>query len=201
MSFICRRCKDKDNKNIQWPDVSANDYLHRPETIHNMCFVEQITKYSKAYKQVKLQDKKNNTVRKNNNTNTELLVGKDHPGYGFAYLKENRIFKIPLVSIPDGFLCQLRDLHLGSKDVTPEVSNNQERYAKTALIMFYPFCCLGDLQTGKSYRKTFDACCTRHFTRSGKVSGTSGHSVSFTVTGHICFWEKDSKFCRTWRKS
>ena len=85
VSFICRRCKDKDNKNIQWPDVSANDYLHRPETIHNMCFAEQITKYSKAYKQVKLQDKKNNTLRKNSKTNTELLVGKDHPGNGFAY--------------------------------------------------------------------------------------------------------------------
>ena len=68
----------------------------------------------------------------NNSIDTELLVGEDHPGRGFAYFKKNASCKIPLVSIPDGFLCQIKDLHLGSRDVTPEVNNNRERYAKNS---------------------------------------------------------------------
>ena len=59
VSFICRKCKDRNNKNVQWPDILANDYLYRPDIFNPLCFAEQISKYSKAYKQVKMQHKKN----------------------------------------------------------------------------------------------------------------------------------------------
>ena len=126
----------------------------------------------------------------NNSIDTELLVGEDHPGRGFAYFKKNASCKIPLVSIPDGFLCQIKDLHLGSKDVTPEVNNNRERYAKTALIMFYPFRCLEDLQTEGSYWKRFDACRTHHFENNGKHGGIDSHNANSATCSDICFWEK-----------
>ena len=83
--------------------------------------------------------------------------------YGYAYMKENRHRKIPLVSIPEGFMCQIKDLHISSVEVDAEVEKTRERYAKTALMMFHPFRCLEDLQTDGSYWEMFDFCRTKHF--------------------------------------
>ena len=70
VSFICRKCKDKNNKNVQWPDVSANDYLYRLAILNPLCFAKQISKYSKAYKQVRMQHKKNKKMSTNNSIGT-----------------------------------------------------------------------------------------------------------------------------------
>ena len=56
------------------------------------------------------------------NDELEFMVGEDHPGYGYAYMRENRHRKIPLVSIPEGFMCRIKDLHIGSNEVDAEVA-------------------------------------------------------------------------------
>ena len=85
-----------------------------------------------------------NTKRSNKNE-VNLMVRQGHPGHGYAYLEENSHEKIPLVSIPDGHLCPVKDLQLDCITVTDDVKNKRERYAKTALLLFYPFRCLEDL--------------------------------------------------------
>ena len=60
-------------------------------------------------------------------------------------------------------MCQIKDLHIGSAEVDAEAEKTRERYAKTVLLMFHPFCCLEDLQTNGSYWEMFDFCRTKHF--------------------------------------
>ena len=60
------------------------------------------------------------------------MFREDHPDYGYAYMKENRHRKISLVSIPEGFMCQIKDLHIGSVEVGAEVEKTRERYANLA---------------------------------------------------------------------
>ena len=98
-----------------------------------------------------------NTKRSNKNE-VNLMVRQGHPGHGYAYLEENSHEKIPLVSIPDGHLCPVKDLQLDCITVTDDVKNKRERYAKTALLLFYPFRCLEDLQTDGEFWQTFNAC-------------------------------------------
>ena len=94
---------------------------------------------------------------------SELMVTEGHPGHGYAYLEENSHHKIPLISIPDGHMCQLKDLQLNCNNVNSDVENKRERYAKTALLLFHPFRCLEDLQTDGKYWPMFDACRQKHF--------------------------------------
>ena len=163
VSFICRKCTDKNKKKTQWPDISANDYIHRPEELEELCFAAQTSMYSKAYKLERKSNEENAETDPPDNDELEFMVGEDHPGYGYAYMRENRHRKIPLVSIPEGFMCRIKDLHIGSNEVDAEVEKTRERYAKTALMMFHPFRCLEDLQTNSSYWEMFDFCRTKHF--------------------------------------
>ena len=103
VSFICRKCKDKNNKKTQWADVSGNDYIHRPEELQALCFAEQTSKYSKAYKLEKQSNEGDAKSDSSDDNELELMVGEGHPGHGYAYMRENGHCKIPLVSIPEGF--------------------------------------------------------------------------------------------------
>ena len=110
VTFICRKCTNSKGKEVQWSDVSANDYLYRPEALENMSHAEQMTKYRKGYKK-----------KQQRNKSSDLMVKEGHPGHGYAYLEENKHHKIPLVSIPEGHLCQLKDLQLSCNKVTSDV--------------------------------------------------------------------------------
>ena len=95
VSFICRKCKDKNNKKTQWADVSSNDYIHRPEKLQAVCFAEQTIKYSKAYKLEKQSNEGDAKSDSSDDNEFELMVGEDHPGHGHAYMRKNGHCKIP----------------------------------------------------------------------------------------------------------
>ena len=85
-----------------------------------------------------------------------LRFSKDHPGYEFAFLKERKLVVIPRVSLPEGQLCPIKDLNLDKKEVATGVLHElREDYAKHALIMFYPFRELSDLQLNDRYWDKF----------------------------------------------
>ena len=57
---------------------------------------------------------------------------------------------------PKGAQCRLRDLKLQGGELDETTKQNRETYAKTALLMFYPFRKLNDLKRKKSYWKKFN---------------------------------------------
>ena len=112
---------------------------------------KQISTYSKAYKLEEQSPKDHTNTRTPKNNELGLIAREYQPGPGYAYMKENKHYKIPLMSIPEGYMCQIKDLPIGFNEVSIEEEDNRERYAKTALIMFSPFCCLEELVTNCSY--------------------------------------------------
>ena len=84
VSFICRKCTDKNKKKTQWPDISANDYIHRPEELEELCFAAQTPMYSKAYKLERKLTKDNDKSDSPDNDELEFVVGEDHPSYRYA---------------------------------------------------------------------------------------------------------------------
>ena len=62
----------------------------------------------------------------------------DHPSCQFCHLAKLKKWVIPIVYTPKGYICRIKMLKLNQK----EADNNtqfREKYAKTALLMFYPF--------------------------------------------------------------
>ena len=62
---------------------------------------------------------------------------------------------IPKISLPGGKLCNVALLEVTEATVDKKVMCRREDYAKMALLIFYPFCTLGDLQLDGSYWKLF----------------------------------------------
>ena len=87
------------------------------------------------------------------NINTDVSK-QHHPGHKFAYLEEVKNYRVPLTSIPKGGLCQIKELGLNLMDPSENLLENRERYAKTALLLFYPLRTLDDIQINGSYWKS-----------------------------------------------
>ena len=103
VTFICRKCTNSKGKDFQWADISANDYLFRPDVLENMCQTEQVTKFRKGYKKKEQLDKNDTDTSITKSETVNLMVKEGHPGHGYAYLENNSHDKIPLVSVPENF--------------------------------------------------------------------------------------------------
>ena len=57
VGFICRTCFLTDGTTTQWADVSANDYMYRPDELEDTSFYEQTMNYKKGYKKKCARDK------------------------------------------------------------------------------------------------------------------------------------------------
>ena len=192
VSFICRTCFLQNGTMKQWPDRSANDYIFRPSVLENICLYEQTMHYNKCY------NKKTASEDDSNRSSLAFLDG--HPGYGFAYLKKNRFFKIPMISMEKNKLCLIKDLQL--ECTTPDESTAiiRETYAKTALMLFAPFRKLTDLKTDDSYWATFDGLRRAHYdlpadTRISVELNNGFNSQAMAPDDHIryngtLFWKK-----------
>ena len=161
---------------IVWPDSSSDDYIHRPKTdpFHNMCSYKMCMNYKKIYKSK--QDIAALNEHDNNDDDMqdyERALGQGykaekynfsdtHPGYKFSHLAELKKEVIPKVYYADDSLCRIGQLKLHKADVDKETYNLRERYAKTALLMFYPHRCLDDLKMRNSYWEFFALQLTLH---------------------------------------
>lgn len=79
----------------------------------------------------------------------------EHPGSEYSHLAELELEVIPKISLPGGKLCDVALLEVTEATVDEKVMCRREDYAKMALLMFYPFRTLGDLQLDGSYWKLF----------------------------------------------
>ena len=155
VTFIYRVCRTRDNVEKQWEDVSANDYIHRPKDLEDMCIYEQTMLFQKRFRKKQRKD--------TDDFLDDLVFASDHPGHGFAYLERESNYRVPLVSIPKGGLCRVKDLGLNLLDASEQIMKNREQYAKTALMLFCPLRSLDDIQMDGSYWKKFDSIRCSHF--------------------------------------
>ena len=73
-----------------------------------------------------------------------------HPGYEFSHLEKRKHEVMPVISLPAGSICRIKDLEMCSSEPFTSALEKRERYARTALIMFQDFCSLADLQCADS---------------------------------------------------
>jgi hypothetical protein len=128
-----------------WPDSLADDYIHRPTSdyFETLCFHQMTRWYKKKYKTMSKMKKQNEEEKHEFSTT--------HPGHDFSHLIKIQQGTIPRISLPKHGLCPIKDLQLNTTNPTDECFQKREKYAKMALIMFYPFRCLQELKTDNSY--------------------------------------------------
>lgn len=80
---------------------------------------------------------------------------KDHPGYKFCNLARLKKWVVPKVYMPKGYQCRLKHLKLGGGEIDAETEECREKYAKAALLMFYPYRKHSDIKRKGSYWRKF----------------------------------------------
>ena len=100
-----------DGNKLTWLGVSANNCLFRPAKFVAMCFTETTMRYSKCYKQKHQENAHNASDTSSCGAHDlELMLVDGHHGYRHVYLQKHAHLQIPLLSVPDGHMCPLRDL-------------------------------------------------------------------------------------------
>lgn len=161
---------------ILWPDSSSDDYIHRPDSdeFNGMCSYKMCMYYKKIYKSKKeISCDDNDDDYDNDIQDYDRAIGQgyktkkynfsdSHPGNKFSHLAELKKCVIPKAYIPENSLCRIKELKLEKSDVDKETYHLRERYAKMALLMFYPHRCLNDLKVNDSYWEMFAKQLTCH---------------------------------------
>eukprot|EP00986_Skeletonema_menzelii_P013820 scaffold8448_cov188-Skeletonema_menzelii.AAC.1 len=119
------------NERISWPDCSAYDYLYRPIELESICFYEYTMWFEKVYKTFK-------------QINNGSIAGKrsykfieGHPGRDYCYLRKRNLPVIPIISSRSEIDINL--LQVLNQNPSPNTKMLREKYAKDAMMLFYPF--------------------------------------------------------------
>lgn len=78
-----------------------------------------------------------------------------HPARMYTKLTQLKQWVIPLMFYEDESLCSIEHLQLDNTNVNIITEQTREYYAKTALLMFYPFRCIEDIMLDGSHWKLF----------------------------------------------
>ena len=100
-----------------------------------------------------------------------------HPGHKFSHLVQHKFPSIPRISLPREKLCPLDELDLKCTNPPRHVVCKREMYAKMALIMFYPFRRLNDLQNDGSYWRLFHNKLQKHIKKEDTVFWKKGFEI------------------------
>jgi hypothetical protein len=133
----------KDRKEIMWLDSLSNDYLYRPNRSElNLVSLYEFTMYWEK------------EFCSHDGSNEDSFLP-DHPGMLFTYCSRREQMVIPKVSYNKNSLCMIADLDIDNKYPTYGIQHVREVYAKTALLLFYPYRSLSDLVINGSYWTKF----------------------------------------------
>ena len=129
ISFTLRSTKGE--KKRLWADSQVYDIIFRPDELENTCYYEFVEKYNVQNLPVKSE--------------SIFRFQHDHPGYSSRGVKRKDIFDVPMIYMPP--FADLYDLELdkGSLHVDEEVTEARNIYALRALILFFPFRKIEDL--------------------------------------------------------
>ena len=133
----------KDREDVMWLDSLSNDYLYRPETndLNSISMYEFTMNWEKSF------------YSHNGSDKYSFLQG--HPGRLFTYCSKREHAIIPRVSYAKMSLCMIADLDIDNEYPQYGIEHTREMYAKTALLLFYPFRSQNDLTVNGSYWKKF----------------------------------------------
>ena len=142
------RTKTKKGQITYWEDISANDYLHRPmmEEFDNMSLYEFTSRFQKVTRDSKITQFKN-----------KFEFAATHPAREHCYLIELPNERIPKVFGNKNGFCSLENLELEKELNTKHTLLCRENYARSALLLFYPYRNLQDLLTRDHFWDTFYA--------------------------------------------
>jgi hypothetical protein len=131
-------------KEILWLDSLSNDYIYRPRTaeLANMSPYEFTMRYEKKF-------------ASHDGTDSDTTFSAGHPGRLYTSCQKREHIVIPTVSYVKNSMCMLQDLDLHGENPPEQSHHIRERYAKTALLQFYPYRNAGDLLQEGSYWKLF----------------------------------------------
>ena len=149
MNFRIRRNWNDDTKEtVAWADSSDYDYIHRPEELSNLCLYEFTMWYKKEYKSFKQLNAKPTT------TKSYKFAG-GHQGQKYIHLTRRAHPVIPIINMVTD-LCSINSLDvLDDNPMDSGKPQRRERYAKTAMMLFYPFRHAKDLMEDDSYWHKF----------------------------------------------
>ena len=85
----------------------------------------------------------------------KYAFGSTYTGRHFSRLAKLKKWVVPKVFLPKGRICKIEELELSSENPTEEAQEKREDYAKMALMMFYPFRTLDELNLEGSHWKLF----------------------------------------------
>ena len=129
ISFTLRSTKGENKK--LWADSQVNDIIFRPDELENTCYYEFVEKY-------KVQDLPQKPA-------SILRFQSNHPGYNSRGVKRKDSFDVPMIYMPP--FSDLYDLEMdkGSLPVDDSIVEARNIYALRALILFFPFRKIEDL--------------------------------------------------------
>ena len=98
-------------------------------------------KFEKRYKTFKqiAEESKSNDINNKKGAMKSYKFKSGHPGRDYCQLVERKLPVIPIISMTDGNLCDIKMLETGNDDPDKNTQQSRERYAMTAIMMFFPF--------------------------------------------------------------
>ena len=143
-----RNWNDETEETVAWADCSAYDYIHRPEELNNLCLYEYTMWYNKEYKSFKQLNDKSTTIK-------SYKFAEGHQGRKYCHLTRRAHPVIPIINFATD-LCDIKSLDvLDDSPTDTGTLQRRERYAKTAMMLFYPFRRTEDLVENDSYWQKF----------------------------------------------
>jgi len=154
MYFRLRRnWSNTEKKTISWADCWAYDYIFRPDSLENLSVYEYAMWYKKEYKSFK--ELNSESIRQPKNLKYKFNEG--HQGRKYCHLSKRKHPVIPIISMATN-LCNVKSLCVLDDSPTDEGTlQHRERYAKTAIMLFYPFRNANDLVESGTYWQKFVA--------------------------------------------
>ena len=139
-------------------DSTSEDYIYRPRQLEDKCSYYITMWYKKTTKSPKrikesLNNPNNQPQGRGNCSDLEFVEG--HSGRHFTKLLKLSLSVIPIMFYDKDRLSEIRLLDLTSNHIHEETKRIREEYAKIALLMFYPFRTIEDIQLDGSHWKLF----------------------------------------------
>ena len=154
MYFRLRRnWNNTEKKTISWADCWAYDYIFRPDSLENLSVYEYAMWYKKEYKSFK--ELNGESTRQPSSPSLVYKFNEGHQGRKYCHLSKRKHPVIPIISMTTN-LCNVKTLCVLDDSPTDEGTlQHRERYAKTALMLFYPFRKANDLIESGTYWQKF----------------------------------------------
>ena len=116
--IACRIRKNRlkvTKKKVLWPDSFTDDYVHRPLALEELCLYEYTAHYEKeckTWKQIDEEDSENGNedeLEQRLRTLKTYPYLETHPGFAFACVKKRRHMVIPIIYLPENYMCRIEE--------------------------------------------------------------------------------------------